>query len=178
MGRPEVTLIAALSLDGKLTKHDEAGSDFASAADRRFFDDAVRSFPCRIFGRSTYDVIRDRGFSELAPGHRRIVLTRNPERYRDDRDIEFSDEDVPKLLNRLHKEGIERIALLGGAETHRRFLEVDAVDRLWITFEPLLFGTGLPLTTGRLDLRFVHEDTLEIGDSAVVLKYRRPASDA
>jgi riboflavin biosynthesis pyrimidine reductase len=66
--------------------------------------------------------------------------------------------------------------LLGGATINRLFLEAGLVDRIWMTLEPEIFGTGRRLVDGPVDGRFCLDETKSLGDSTVLLKYSRPDS--
>jgi dihydrofolate reductase len=152
----EVTLLAAQSLDGFITRHDEPGTAFASPEDQRHFTAALRTYDASIMGGQTYRVAREAIRAHVTSPRRRVVLTRTPERFADDAvpgRLEFTAEDVGCLVARLRDLGHRRCALLGGAQIHRLFLERGLVDFLELTLEPRLFGTGTPLVGAPVDVR-------------------------
>ncbi|HZY26453.1 MAG TPA: dihydrofolate reductase family protein, partial [Bacteroidales bacterium] len=47
-----------------------------------------------------------------------------------------------KLINRLEKEGQEKLLVVGGPQIATLFLKEQLIDELWLTLEPKIFGTG------------------------------------
>lgn len=171
-----VTLVAAQSLDGFITKHDKPGTAFTSAADKLHFSRALETFDCRVLGAATYRVARAEIRQQIAAGGRRIVLTRTPSAFVEDAvpgGLEFTDEPAPRLIDRLSAEGHRECALLGGAQLHHLFLVHGLVDALWITIEPSLFGRGTPFLAGPLDMPLALESLERLpGSDAILVKYR------
>lgn len=171
-----VTLIAAQSLDGFITRHDDTTPAFTSAADRAYFPRALQAFDCSIMGGITYRAQREYFLRHLAPDRRRMVLTRDPSRHQADAQpgaLEFTDEAPATLVARLADNGHRRCALLGGAQIHSLFLAAGLVHEIWLTMEPRLFGGGTPFLAERTDLtvRLLDFERLPESDSLVV-KYR------
>lgn len=171
-----VTLIAAQSLDGFITRHDEPGTAFTSPADQAYFARVLAGFDCSVCGSRTYSTLRDalRSSGRLAQ-RRRIVLTREPERYAADAvagALEFSREEPRALCRRLAGAGHRACALLGGGEVHRSFFADGCVDRVWLTLEPRLFGRGTPLVRGELDVALSLESVERLaGSDSLLAKY-------
>ena len=166
--------IAVMSLDGCITRHDEEGTAFASAADQQFFRRALNSFDCCVFGAKTFEVSQTEILEHLAPDRLRIVLTRSPERYaalhRADR-LEFTDAPPEALLSDLRRRGKQRCAILGGGDIYTMFFAQHLVDELWLTIEPRLFGAGKRLISGQLacSMRLISHALL--AEDTLLLKY-------
>ncbi len=168
----EVTLLAAQSLDGFITLHDEPGTAFASAEDQRHFIAALRTYDASIMGAETYRVSRDLIRARLASPRRRVVLSRTPERFASDvvpDRLEFTAEDPERLVARLRHLGHRRCSLLGGAQIHQLFLERGLVDFLELTLEARLFGTGTPLVGAAVDVRLRLLDCAPLESSDTLL---------
>jgi dihydrofolate reductase len=171
----KVILISAQSTDGFITRHDEPGSDFASAADREYFGKTLAGFDSSIMGSATYLVARSRILSLLSAGRRRIVLTRDPGKFSGDAApgmLEFTGEEPGALVRRLAAEGHSRCALLGGARVHSLFFGAGLVDELWLTVEPRLFGAGVPFLRSAADihLKLLSHERLG-GSDTLLLKF-------
>ena len=169
-----VTLIAAQSLDGFITKHDTPGSDFASPADQAHLRAALAGFDCSILGAETYRIARTQIRERLTSPRLRVVLTRSPENFAADSvpgRVEFTSAEPRHLLASLTSRGLHRCALLGGSQIHSLFLASNLIDELWLTVEPVLFGHGTPLFASRADtqLRLLSEQKLAA--STLLLKY-------
>jgi dihydrofolate reductase len=169
-----VTLIAAQSLDGFITKHETPGSAFASSADQRHFREALADFDCCIMGAETYRSAREQIRGGIDSSRSRTVLSRSPEKFADDRlpgRLEFSSEAPAALLSRLADRARQRCALLGGAQIHSLFLQAGLVDELWLTIEPLLFGSGTSLLAHQADIRLRLYSEQKLTPDTLLLKY-------
>ncbi len=169
-----LTLIAAQSLDGYITRHDTPGSEFVSDADRKFFREALRGFDCCVMGGVTYRTAREMIRATLMPDRLRVVLTRHPEQFAGDKaagKLEFTAAPPTQLIADLRQRGFQRCAILGGGQIHSAFLDAGLVDELWITVEPLLFGDGTPLLARRTEIRLTILDHENLAADTLLLKY-------
>lgn len=173
-----VTLYAAQSLDGRITRHDEPGDAFSSDADKVQFRAAMQSHDAWIMGGESFRwMLSQRASGEpWRPGLRRIVWTRTPEVYAPETVegvLEFTAASPAVVLAKLAKEGCRRCALLGGGQVYGAFLEAGLVDEVVITIEPRVFGRGRPLS-GEVeqDTRLRLIECAPLGDGgAVRLRY-------
>lgn len=171
----KITLIAAISLDGFITRHNETGSAFTSPEDKRYFNQAVQDFDCLIFGGENYRVSSNWIRNRLKPEQLKIVLTRNPAAWKTETisgDLEFTDADIPELIEQLRSRGIRTVCVLGGGQIYGLFLQAGAIDEIWLTVELRLFGTGVKLATAKLDLRADLLSVDQLNESTLLLKYR------
>ena len=86
--------------------------------------------------------------------------------------VEYSSLEPAALLDQLASQGITTVALAGGSSIYSQFLQSGLVTDLYLTIEPHLFGSGVPLATGfeRIDMRLV--DVTRLGEQAVLLHYQ------
>lgn len=169
-----VTLLAAQSLDGFITRHATPGTAFTSPADKAWFPRVMAGFDCSVMGSVTYQVSRDVIRPHLSAARRRIVLTRHPAEWSADAvptQLEFTAESPAVLISRLAALGHRHCALLGGSQIHSLFFAAGLVDELWITLEPRVFGSGTPFVAAPadIDLRLLSHEHLA-GDT-LLLKY-------
>jgi dihydrofolate reductase len=177
----EVVLVAVVSLDGCLTRHDESGvAGWASTDDQQHFFDTLKTCDASIMGSATYLAARDHIRKNLSARRRRIVLTRTPSRFEHDGEpgiLEFSNDDPVALVDRLRADGHQRCALLGGGQIYSRFLADHLVDTLLLTIEPMIFGTGIRLAgiDRPIDAAFKLDDVTRLGADTVLMSLsRRP----
>lgn len=170
-------LIAAQSLDGFITRHDEPGTAFTSQADRAWFPACLEYFDVGVLGGESYRESRETLRAQLKFSRcRRIVLTREPGRYAADvipGKLEFTAEAVPTLLARLRATGVRDCAILGGSQINALFLAAGEVDELWLTLEPHTFGSGRPLGGGKLDARWHLRDVERLDPDVLLVRYQR-----
>lgn len=141
----KVTLMMVASLDGKTTEGDRPGTaSWASREDRVAFLAQKEKHDCIVMGSATYEAAR----SIIKPDIKkpRIVLTRTPERFVQERQpgLEFSADTPKQIVGRAESDGYASLLLLGGAQTNARFFDAGLVNELLVVIEPLLFGVGVP----------------------------------
>jgi dihydrofolate reductase len=171
----DVVLIAAQSLDGCITRHEEPGSAFTSPEDKAHFSKSLRQFPVRVMGSTTYDSMREVFRRVATATQRHFVLTRRPDAYAADRipgAMEFTSEAPAELVARLRAAGETRCALVGGSKVHSSFLAAGLVTELWLTIEARLFGRGTRLFAEKTDTALELLATEHLSPNTLLLKYR------
>ena len=129
-----------------------------------------------IMGKITFDTLRERITQSTSTRYLRKICTREPELYQSHsrpNAIEFTNASPANILEDLSRRGRQNCVLLGGSQTYTRFLRENLVDRLWITFEPRLFGMGAPLVQGKVDYHFTLEDVERLSKDTIMAKYLR-----
>ena len=167
--------IAVMSLDGCLTRHDEEGTAFASAADQKHFREALRIFDCAVMGGGSYRVARESILADRAAARLRVVLTRTPGRYAADARsgvLEFRSDDIASVIESLAARGYSQCAVVGGARLLTSCLQAKLLGELWLTLEPVAFGEGRRLIEGAAEFRFELVSMEMLGASTVLLRYR------
>ncbi len=171
----ELVGIAVMSLDGCLTRHDRAGTGFASKADHAFFRAALQTFDSTLVGRRTYEASRQGMLRAREAPRLQVVLTSTPARFEGDarpERLEFRAMGVGGAVAELTSRGRARCALLGGTRLYTEALERSLLDELWVTVEPIVFGSGVRMFEGRIDGRFAFSSSETLAGSTLLLKYR------
>lgn len=161
------------SLDGKLTRWGEPQIErWTSKEDQRFFAKLRSQQEIVIMGRNTFVAVKPK----LSPKILRVVLTRSPARYRKRAvpgQLEFTNENPLRLIQRLKKSGYRRILLAGGSIS-LSFLKHKLVDEVWVTVEPRMFGQGNMLVSHfRLNGAFRLLSTKRLNRSGTLLLHYR-----
>lgn len=185
----QVILYAAQSVDGRITRGDEPGDAFASAADKAHFRAAIRACDACVMGAATYEQSKARMNPKNFPALRRVVWTRSPGAPARAAEavpgvLEFTDESPAQTAARLRADGRRRCALLGGGRVNAAWLAAGLVDEVCVTVESRIFGCGTPLAdtrdtagaggeTAGLDMamELIEAQTLAPG-GPVLLRYR------
>lgn len=140
----KVIMVGVSSLNGKLTRGDDPNIyTWTSKEDSEIFFSFIKKHNLIVMGSKTYEAARN--IIKLKKDKLRIVLTRNPGKYKGDIAkgmLEFSSESPKKLIKRLEKRGYKEMLLIGGTEINTIFLKNSFVDELHLTIEPLIFGRG------------------------------------
>jgi dihydrofolate reductase len=146
-GNMKITLAMVTSLDGRSTNGAHDGpAEWASAEDQAVFRAQIAAHSCIVMGSGTYKASR----SIIRPSAEkpRIVLTRRPQRFAAELQpgLSFSSDAPDVIVQKAKDHGIKSLLLVGGAETNARFLDLELVDEILVTIEPVLFGAGAVLT--------------------------------
>jgi len=173
----KILLIAAMSADGKIAESpDQLSLDWTSKEDTRFFIDKTKEAGTLVMGSTTFATI-----GKPLPGRRIIVLSRDdsaePKFKHQDLtpkggSVEYANMPVEELVKALVREGVEALVVGGGSTIYSQFLQEGLVTDVYLTVEPILFGSGIPLASGfdRIEMSLV--DVTKLNDQAVLLHYQ------
>lgn len=168
-----VTIAAVVSVDGRLTKHDDPDVGiWTSAEDQAHFKSLIEVSDVIVMGSGTYEVIR--GKSPLGNGKLRVVLTSTPDKYAKDSqpgELEFRNQSASEFVD---QENGKKILVAGGTKMMTDFFAEGLVDELQITVEPKIFGTGQTLTDLiPLDVNLELIETKRLNSSGTLLNIYR-----
>ena len=176
MKRPEIILVIASSLDGRIAFPKGGESHLGSEYDRKLLNKSLTKVDATLFGSGTIKahqstfLIRKKHFlknrQEISANQPISIIAGNSKNFSkswryfnqpirrwlisSDRDMKDSKINFDKILfyenswlntlNILKKEGIRRIALLGGAKLIESFFKEDLIDEIKITICPKVIG--------------------------------------
>ncbi len=176
MKRPEIILVIASSLDGRIAFPQGGETHLGSEYDRQLLNKSLAKVDATLFGSGTLKVhqstflIRKKDFlknrQEISINQPISIVAGNSENFSkswryfnqpirrwlisSNRNIKDSKVNFDKILfyenswlhtlNILKKEGIKKIALLGGAKLIESFFKEDLIDEIKITICPKLLG--------------------------------------
>jgi dihydrofolate reductase len=159
-------MLAALTVDGKIARTAMELSDWRSREDRRLFWRTSREAGVVVMGRHTYETLP----RPLAQRHM-VVLTSQAAPAAPP-GVEFARGAPAEILASLAQRGYETVVLAGGAFTYRTFIAPNLVDELWLTIEPMAFGTGISLFGDEpISLNLALVECRRLGEHAVLLRY-------
>lgn len=162
----KVFLIAALTADGFIGRDASHLSNWTSPEDKKRFISLTKAAGVMIMGARTFATI-----GRALPGRRTIVYTSHPDTITAE-GVETTNEPPSALLARLKKEGVQGIAICGGASIYSLFMQANVVDELYLTIEPIVFGKGVPLFGTHLERQLALVETSQPNDHTVFLHYR------
>jgi dihydrofolate reductase len=161
-----VILIAAITADGFIGRTSGHAADWTSKEDKKLFVEVTKEAGTMVMGSRTFETI-----GRALPGRRSIVLTSRPQEYSTE-GVEFTSESAGELVKRLGDEGIESLAVCGGANVYHQFMQAGLVTELYLTVEPVLFGAGVQLFSGELDVSMQLLSSEKLNDNVILLRYR------
>lgn len=162
----KVFLIAALTADGFIGRNASHLADWTSPEDKKLFVRLTKEAGVMAMGSRTFATI-GRGL----PGRKTIVYTSKPEAFPTIDGVEATKETPEALVARLQTEGANGLAICGGAAVYNLFMQSGVVSELYLTIEPVLFGTGVPLFGDEMETGLTLVDTKQLNDNTILLHY-------
>lgn len=145
----KVSLIAAVTADGFIGKDAAHTSlSWTSSEDKQWFSRHTKEAGCIIMGARTFQTI-GRGL----PGRTTLVYTNHPQTITGIDGVEPVHGDPAALLTQLESKGVSTVVICGGTSIYTLFMKAGLLDDIYLTVEPLFFGTGTPLFDTGLDTK-------------------------
>lgn len=139
-----VTMATVMSVDGRITQGNTVKTTFwRSVEDGLVLKELIAKHQVLVMGSKTYKAVKPKPTDT----HLQVILTSDPEAYAGSAipgSVEFMSLSAPQLVTLLESRGYQSVLLLGGS-SNIPFLEAGLVDDVYLTVEPSLFGSGLPL---------------------------------
>tara|TARA_B100001971_G_C18031778_1_gene452938 strand:- start:197 stop:685 length:489 start_codon:yes stop_codon:yes gene_type:complete len=154
-------IIAALTADGLIGKNSSHRSlNWRSKADSDFFISKTREAGIVVMGKNTFETMK-------RPMPDRVHIVYSHEAIDG---VETTKASPAELLADIKKRGFNEVAICGGSSIYTLFMQANLVDTLYLTIEPQLFGSGVPLFTDELDTQLQLISTKQVNDT-VLLEY-------
>ena len=154
----KVTLLMALTADGKIGKDAAHFPDWSGKEDKKRFKQLTLEAGVVIMGSATYDTI-----GRALPGRKNVVLTRKTDRCSNQDNLVFTNQKPAEILEDLTAEGFKHVILIGGAQVNYLFAREGLVDEMILTYCPKIFGTGLAVFSEEvlMDLKLLTVERLD-----------------
>lgn len=160
-------LIAALTADGFIAKDKNQNSTrWTSKEDSAFFSEKTKEAGVVVMGRTTYETI-----GRPLPGRLTIVYTSRPLEGCSPDTLRTTVVPPAELLTSLEAEGYTNVAICGGASLYTQWMQLRLINSLYLTIEPVLFGTGIRLFTEEITTKIRLKECHLLSDQTTVLEY-------
>ena len=163
----KVVLLMAITADGMIARSPNHFPDWTSRQDKAMFKQVTQKAGVVVMGSKTYDAI-----GKPLPGRRNIVMTRNKERRSSHPELVYTDKEPAALLASLEAEGFYEVILAGGATINTLFARQALIDEFQLTYSPKVFGTGLSLFAGELEMDLQLLEQRPLGADEILVRYR------
>lgn len=140
----EPFILAAQTVDGYIAKDKTHSATWTSKEDKQRFVELTKDAGVVVMGSTTFKTLPKPLKNRL-----NVIYSNSIKQS----DIVF-DPERPCLVTSLHPKdlikelqdrGYTKVAICGGAEIYSLFLESGLVKKIYLTIEPVLFGTGISL---------------------------------
>jgi dihydrofolate reductase len=160
----KVFTIAAETRDGFIAKNDSQNSmHWTSEDDKKFFIEKTKQAGTVVMGRKTFET-----FKKPLRDRRNIVMSRQDIEIPG---IETTSESPENLISRLEKEGVREVAVIGGAEIYKTFIEKGLVDQVFLTQENVEFGEGVPFLPAELRQKLKLVSSTNLSPNTILFEY-------
>ena len=143
--KPQIKFIAfiASSIDGRIAKSHYSGTDWTSKEDWNFFQKSLNKMDAVVVGHNTYKTVVGR-----LKKRNTLVLTAKIIQPKTKGMVTFFNPRKSDLRRFLQNKNYKTIAVLGGAQIYDFCLRHGMIDELFVTIEPYVFTTGIPMFAG------------------------------
>ncbi len=163
----KVSIIAAITIDGKIAKSINHFPEWTGNADKKMFARITKKAGIMIMGSKTYDLIGKALSKRLT-----IVMTRNKLRISKQKNLIFTDDSAEQILQKLKTLGYRNILVCGGAQINQLFINKKLIDELIITYSPFAFGKGIHLFPNNVDLKLKLKSATLIDNDSICVIYK------
>lgn len=161
-----VTMMMAMTVDGKIATDKSQLADWTSPEDKKIFREISRAHGVILMGANTF-----RTFPAPLPGRLNVVFSENEHNPPQD-GVKWVKGDPEKVLLELENLGYKSALLGGGAALNSLFLEKKLINEIVLTVEPKIFGAGLSLFNRPLGADLTLTEMKKINDNTIYLRYQ------
>ena len=161
-----VTLIMAMTADGKIAKNSTQLANWTSHEDKKLFVEISKQHGVIMMGENTFNT-----FPKPLPGRLNVVFTKqeNPEEINE---VKWVSGEPEKVLEELEILGYKSALLGGGATLNSLFLKNKLINEIILTVEPKIFGSGLSLFNEDIDADLELITMEKLNENTIMLKYK------
>jgi len=161
-----VTLMMAMTADGKIAKTSDHFPNWTSKEDKKLFAEISKAHGVVMMGEKTFAT-----FPSPLRDRLNVVFTMEKNKP-EQAGVKWVSGEPEKVLLELEKMGYASALLGGGAFLNTLFLEKKLISEIILTVEPKIFGGGLGLFNGDFNINLELTEVKKINDNAVMLKYK------
>ncbi len=162
----KVTLMMAITLDGRIGKSPDHFPDWTGKADKKLFVALTKRAGALIMGSKTFDTI-----GKPLPGRKNVIMSRNKTRKSEWDNLVFTDASPRDILKNLETEGFSEVILAGGALVNSLFAEEKLIDEIIVTISPQIFGVGMSLFAEEISMKLKLRTMEKLDRHRVCLTY-------
>jgi len=165
----KVSIIVSITADGFIAQSvGQSSLKWTSKEDTKFFVEYTKKVGVLIMGSTTFETI-----NRPLPDRKIIVLTRSKKYDQFDSDqVVAEGREIKEVLQELEASGQKEVAITGGTSVYTQFMKEKLVDELYLTIEPIVFGSGLKLFNESLYQKLELVEIIDLSEQTKVLHYK------
>jgi dihydrofolate reductase len=159
----KVFIIAAMSTDGYIARDEKHGSlGWTSKEDKRRFIELTKRASVVVMGSTTYATL-------ARPLKERVNIVYSKSKTFEG--AETTQKSPAELVEELKSRGFKEVAICGGAHIYSLFMKAKVVDKIYLTIEPIVFGSGIRLFNEDILFHLKLETCGQTENGAIMLEY-------
>jgi dihydrofolate reductase len=155
-------IIVAQTSDGFIAKNSTHPAVWTSKEDKRRFVDITKRAGVMVMGLNTFQT-----FPSPLQDRLHIVYSPDPDAVKNNIEgvVEYTSLTPEELIKNLEARGFSEVAICGGCTIYTMFIKSGLVDTIYLTTEPILFGSGMGIFKEDLGIKMelVNLDKTEAG---------------
>lgn len=161
-----VTLIMAITVDGKIAKDSQQFANWTSREDKKLFVEISKHHGVIMMGENTFNT-----FPAPLKNRLNVVFSRqdNPPVQEG---VKWVSGDPKIVLDELQSLGYSSALLGGGSFLNTLFLKEKLISEIILTVEPKIFGQGLSLFNEDFDINLELQEMKKLNDNTIMLRYK------
>lgn len=161
-----VTMMMAITVDGKIAKDKTQFADWTSREDKKLFVEISQAHGVVMMGENTFKT-----FPAPLKGRLNVIFSEqeNPPAIEG---VKWVKGEPAGILTELEKMGYKSALLGGGSFLNSLFLEKKLITEIILTVEPKIFGTGLSLFNKDLNADLKLLEVKKLNDNTLMLRYQ------
>ena len=161
-----VTMMMAITLDGKIAKNKNHFPDWTSKEDKKLFAKISKEHGVVMMGETTFSTL-----PAPLPNRLNVVFTLE-KNLPETAGVKWVSGEPKDVLEELEKMGYKSALLGGGAFLNSLFLEKKLISEIILTIEPKIFGDGLSLFNKDFNVNLKLKEVKKINDDAIMVRYK------
>lgn len=161
-----VTMMMAMTVDGKIAKNSQQFANWTSPEDKKLFVEISKSHGVIMMGENTFKTFP-------APLKNRLnVVFSYQENPLEIEGVKWVKGEPEKVLTELEAMGFKSALLGGGTGLNSLFLEKKLIQEIILTIEPKIFGQGLSLFDKSLEVDLKLLEIKKLNENVLMLRYK------
>lgn len=161
-----VTMMMAMTVDGKIAKDKTQFADWTSREDKKLFVEISKFHGVIMMGENTFQT-----FPAPLKERLNVVFSEN-ENQAEVAGVKWVKGNPVDVLQELETMGYKSALLGGGSFLNSLFLEKKLITEIILTVEPKIFGTGLSLFNKDLNVNLKLLEVKNLNENTLMLRYQ------
>ncbi len=162
----KITLVMAVTLDGKIAKNKNHFPDWTSKEDKKFFAKISKEHGVVLMGENTFNT-----FKKPLKDRLNVVFT-HKKNLPEMENVMWVSGEIKNVLKDLENRKYGSAVLAGGAILNGVFLKEKLIDEIIVTINPKIFGSGISLFDGDFDIDLKLIKLENINEDTIVVYYK------